>query len=181
MRHEVGRTATGGVDDMSSAIDPRSLPPDLQARYGVDQHRRGPLFVGLLAALVFVGALAFVTYQLVSPKVTYDLLAWDDLAADRVDVTFDIRRAAEWDVYCVIRAQDSSRIDVGYAVVAIPRGTTYEQQTYPLHTLAPAYVVEVLACEAGAPPQRVVPPQFPPGVVPPSQPWTPPATPTGRG
>ena len=38
---------------------------------------------------------------------------------------------------------------------------------------APAFIVEILACEAGSPPQRVVPPQFPPGVVPPEQPWTP--------
>ena len=27
--------------------------------------------------------------------------------------------------------------------------------------------------QAGEPPQRVPPPQFPPGVVPPQQPWTP--------
>lgn len=162
---------------MSSAIDGRSLPPDLQARYGIGQRRMGPVIVGVVAAVAFIAAMAFVTFQLVSPKVTYDLLAWHDIAADRVDVTFDIRRAAEWDVYCVIRAQDESRTDVGYAVVAIPRGTTYEQQTYLLRTLAPAYTVEILACDAGSPPARVVPPQFPPGVVPPEQPWTP----TARG
>ena len=116
------------------------------------------------------------TVNLISPKVTFTLLAWDDLSADRVDVTFEVRRSAEWDVYCVLRAQDESRTDVGYATVPIPRGSTYVQQTYSLRTIAPAYVVEVLACEAGAPPERVVPPQFPPGVVPPDQPWTAPGT-----
>ncbi len=160
---------------MSSAIDGRSLPPDLQARYGIGRRSPLPLVAGIIAIAGFTAALAFVTFNLVSPKVTYELLAWDVVAADRVDVTFDVRRSEEWDVYCVVRAQDESRTDVGYAVVGLPRGTSYEQLTYPLRTLAPAYVVEVLACEAGAPPERVVPPQFPPGVVPPEQPWTAPA------
>ena len=160
---------------MSSAIDGRSLPPDLQARYGIGRRSRLPLIAGIVAVVAFIAALAFVTFNLVSPKVTYKLLAWNDIAADRVDVTFEVRRSEEWDVYCVLRAQDESRTDVGYAVVGIPRGTTYEQMTYPLRTLAPAFVVEVLACEAGAPPARVIPPQFPPGVEAPEQPWTPPA------
>lgn len=158
---------------MSSAIDGRSLPPDLQARYGVGRRSSLPLIAGVIGITAFIAALAFVTFNLVSPRVTYELLAWDDVAPDRVDVTFEVRRSAEWDVYCTLRAQDESRADVGYATVAIPRGTSYAQQTYSLRTLAPAYVVEILGCAAGAPPERVVPPQFPPGVVPPEQPWTP--------
>ena len=114
---------------MSSAIDGRSLPPDLQARYGVGHRSPLPIIAGLVGITAFVAALAFVTFNLVSPKVTYDLLAWNDVAADRVDVTFDIRRSEEWDVYCVLRAQDESRTDVGYAVVGIPRGTSYVQTT----------------------------------------------------
>jgi len=161
---------------VSSAIDGRSLPPDLQARYGIGRRPILPLIGGGLAIIAFIASLAFVTFNLVSPRVTFTLLAWNDLAADRVDITFEVRRAAEWDVYCILRAQDESRTDVGYATVEIPRGTTYAQQTYPLRTIAPAYVVEVLACEAGGPPERVIPPQFPPGVVPPDQPWTPPTT-----
>jgi hypothetical protein len=157
---------------VSSAIDGRSLPPDLQARYGVGRGSSLPLVFGIIASIGFVAALAFVTFNLVSPRVTYELLAWDDVSADRVDVTFDIRRSEEWDVYCVLRAQDESRTDVAYTVVGIPKGTSYVQMTYSLRTLAPAYVVEVLACQAGQPPERVVPPQFPPGVVPPDQPWT---------
>lgn len=158
---------------MSSAIDGRSLPPDLQARYGVGRRPWLAMTAGIIAGIAFVAALAFVTFNLISPKVTYEVLAWNDIAPDRVDITFDIRRSAEWDVYCVVRAQDESRADVGYAVVPIPRGTSYVQLTYSLRTLAPAYIVEILACQAGSPPERVVPPQFPPGVVPPDQPWTP--------
>lgn len=158
---------------MSSSIDGRRLPPDLQARYGVGRRPWFAIVAGVAGAIAFVVALAFVTLNLLSPQVTYEVLAWNDVSPERVDVTFDIRRSEEWDVYCVLRAQDESRADVAYTVVAIPRGTSYEQITYSLRTLAPAYIVEVLACEAGTPPERVVPPQFPPGVVPPEQPWTP--------
>jgi hypothetical protein len=159
---------------VSSAIDGRSLPPDLQARYGIGRRSLVPIIGGVIAITAFIAALAFVTFNLVSPKVTFTLLAWNDVSADRVDITFEVRRSAEWDVYCVLRAQDESRTDVGYAIVPLPRGTSYVQETYALRTIAPAYVVEVLACEAGGPPERVIPPQFPPGVVPPDQPWTPP-------
>lgn len=158
---------------MGSAIDGRSLPPDLRARYGIGRRPWLALTAGIAGAVAFVIALAFVTLNLLSPKVTYQVLAWRDVSADRVDITFEVRRSAEWDVYCVVRAQDESRADVAYTVVAIPRGSSYEQVTYSLRTIAPAYIVEVLACEAGAAPERVVPPQFPPGVVPPEQPWTP--------
>lgn len=158
---------------MGSAIDGRTLPGDLQARYGVGRRPWLALTAGIIGIVAFVVALAFVTLNLLSPKVTFQVLAWRDIAPDRVDITFEVRRSAEWDVYCVLRAQDESRADVAYTVVPIPRGTSYEQVTYSLRTIAPAYIVEVLACEAGAPPERVVPPQFPPGVVPPAQPWTP--------
>ena len=43
--------------------------------------------------------------------------------------------------------------------------------TFALRTLAPAYTVELLGCATGAAP-KVPPPQFPPGVVPPAQPYS---------
>lgn len=150
-----------------------ALPPHLKARYGEGRTSRWVIVLVTLVIVGFVCALAFVSFTLLSPKVEFKLLAWRGISPDRVDVTFEVRRSEEADIYCVVRAQDEQHIDVGYAVVPLPRGTTYVQLTYPLRTLAEAYVVDVLACEAGAPPTRVLPPQFPPGVAPPSQPWTP--------
>ncbi len=43
--------------------------------------------------------------------------------------------------------------------------------TYALRTLAPAYTTELLGCAVGEAP-RVIQPQFPPGVVPPDQPFS---------
>ena len=150
-----------------------ALPPHLRARYGLDRRPIGTwLLVGLLVA-GFTAALAWVGYATARPQVTGALLLWNDVGPDRVDVTFEVRRGEQQDVWCVIRAQDESRADVGYAVVAVPRGTTYQQVTYSLRTLAPAYITELLACGDTDPPERVLPPQFPAGVVPPEQPWTP--------
>jgi len=154
-------------------IDPRTLSPELQARYGVGQRSPWAWVWGALAIIVFLGALAFVAINLAAPKIDGKLLAWDDAAPDHVDVTFEVSRPNGETAYCAIRAQDSSRVDVGYAVAEIPEGDGYVQVTYPLRTISPAFVVDLLGCGPDNPPARVLPPQFPPGVVPPDQPWTP--------
>lgn len=149
-----------------------ALPPHLRARYGV---RSGPRW-GLAVLAVVVGtlvvALGVLGYRLANPPVTSKLLAWRDVSAERVDITFEVRGPESATVYCVLRAQDVSRADVGYAVAELPPGSSYRQTTYRMRTVAPAYTAEVLECAAGEPPVRVAPPQFPAGVVPPEQPWT---------
>jgi hypothetical protein len=68
----------------------------------------------------------------------------------------------------VIRAQDVTHADVGYATVTITRGRDYVQPTYPLATRARATTAEVLGCAPSqAPPTD--PPQFPPGTTNPPQ------------
>lgn len=154
-------------------VDLRDLPPHLQVRYGVRSTPRWQVALAILVVASFVGAIAWVAYTIGRPQIQYQLLLFNDIGSDRVDITFEVRRGAGQDVYCVLRAQDARRIDVGYAQTAIPRGTTYAQETYRMRVLAPATFVEVLGCEAGGPPTRVPPPQFPPGVAPPPQPWSP--------
>lgn len=149
-----------------------SLSPQLRARYGLD-HR--PWLTWLLAGLLVVGfvvALGWVGYTTSRPQVNGALLTWTRVAPDRADVTFEVRRGERQAAFCAIRAQDPDRADVGYAVVEVPPGSTYQQVTYRLRTITPAYVVEVLGCADDGAPDRVPPPQFPPGVAPPAQPWT---------
>lgn len=152
---------------------PDQLPPDLRARYGLDRGVRWGLVGAVILVVAFIAIAAFVARGLFAERVEGRLLAWNVVGPDHVSVTFEVRRSTGADSYCVLRAQDSRHVDVGYAVVTLPSGTDYVQQTYQLHTLAPAYVVEILGCSASTPPDRVTPPQFPPGVVPPVQPWTP--------
>lgn len=152
--------------------DLKTLPPDLQARYGVGKRSVvGMIIAGLLAALLALAS-GWTAWSLANPPVRSKLLTWDAEAADRTRVTFEVRRNAADPVYCVVRVADAKRHDVGYATIEIPPGSDYEQPTYYVHTRAPGRVVELLGCEANAQPS-VPAPEFPPGTENPPQPWTP--------
>ncbi len=84
------------------------------------------------------------TFGLTGNPVQSRLIAWDDVAADRVDMTIQVRRPEADDVTCVLRAQDVNRIDVGYAEVVIPAGEPQVLLDYSLRTIAPAYTAELL-------------------------------------
>lgn len=142
----------------------------MQVRYGLAGRPLGRRIAVTVILVAFVGTLVFVTFGLTGNPVQSRLIAWDDVAADRVDMTIQVRRPETDDVTCVLRAQDINRIDVGYAEVAIPAGEPQVLLDYSLRTIAPAYTAELLGCAVGGPPS-VPPPQFPPGVVPPAQPF----------
>jgi len=143
----------------------------MQERYGLDRRPVGR-WIGIGIVLVaFVAALGFVTVGISGDPVETRLVTWDDVAPDRVDMAVQVKRPADVEVTCVLRAQDSRRIDVGYATVVIPPGDGEVALDYSLRTLAPAYTAELLGCSSEGVP-NVPPPQFPPGVVPPEQPWS---------
>jgi hypothetical protein len=144
----------------------------MQARYGLDRRPVGRwIGVGVIVVL-FILILLFVAHGLVGSTDPTRLIQWKVVGPDRVDITFQASTDPQQDVTCVLRAQDSKRIDLGYAVVTIPATSEKDVviSTYPLRTLAPAYTAELLGCEVGGRP-RVPGPQFPPGVVPPDQPY----------
>jgi len=138
----------------------------MQERYGLNRSRTGTRVLSALVVVGFIVALAFVGWHITAPRAEGRLITWSTVSSDRADVTFDTNVAHST---CVVRAQDQQHVDVGYAIITDISGRV----DYHLRTLAPAYVVEVLGCSiTGAP--DVIPPQFPPGVVPPTQPWSPP-------
>lgn len=158
---------------MGSALDPAQLSPQMRARYGLDNSpwpRR--ILVGTVIAAYAV-VVAWVAVSLEDTPVESELLVWRQVTADRVDITFEVRRDPETQVTCVLRAQDFDRTDVGYAEVVLPRGSEYEQQTYPLRVIGPASVAQVLDCQPVGEPLETPGPQFPPGIAAPEQPWTP--------
>jgi hypothetical protein len=142
----------------------------MRERYGLGQRSWGTVLVVGVVIVAFFAALAFIVFAFSSDQVQSRLLGWEIVAEDRVDITFEVRPPDDRDVVCVLRAQDSTRADVGYARVVIPGGTPYVRQTYSLRTLIPAYTAELLDC-GFADSLDVVPTQFPPGIVPPEQPW----------
>jgi hypothetical protein len=144
----------------------------MQARYGLDRRPVGRYIVVALLVIGFFIGVSFVWLNLTADRVQFQLLTWSGVSADRVDVTFEVRAPASVNVLCVLRAQDSQRIDLGYAEVPVPGGEEYRLVEYRLRTVAPAYAAEVLECVAEGDQLRVPGPQFPPGIAQPEQPWT---------
>lgn len=142
----------------------------MRERYGMDRRPIGRWITVAVIVVAFAGALFFVGTNVTQNPVEFRLVSWEVKGPDHVDVRISVDRPAEGTVTCVIRAQDSRRIDLGYAVVDIPAGEGGVLVDYPLATLTDAYTVELLGCAVDAEP-GVSPPQFPPGVVPPEQPW----------
>ena len=142
------------------------------ARYGLDRRPVGTIITVAVVILASVAALAFVGVGLGRDTLQAQLLTWSVIAPDHSTATFEIQRQTPEAVTCVLRAQDESHADVGYAPIVIESGELRVRVTYELRTLAPAYVVEIAGCSmVGS--AVSTPPQFPPGVVPPTQPWLP--------
>jgi hypothetical protein len=142
----------------------------MRERYGLDRSATGRRLGAVALIVAFLAVLVFVTVGVTSNPVDSRLVAWDDVAPDRVDLTISVKRPADAEVTCVMRAQDENRIDLGYATVVLPPGDGDVLLDYSMRTIAPAYAAELLGCSIDGPPS-VAPPQFPPGVVPPAQPY----------
>lgn len=145
----------------------------MQERYGLDRRPVGRWVAITVVIVAFIAVLALVTVRISDGAVQTRLITWGIVGPDRVDITYQVQPDPDASIECVLRAQDVNRIDVGYARVTIPPrpADNVAISTFSLRTLAPAYTVELLGCAVGGTP-RVPPPQFPPGVVPPEQPFT---------
>ena len=145
----------------------------MRARYGMGRRSRAPLAVALLT-LAVLGFVGWLTLAEQGTRVDGTLLSWD-ARADHVHVVLDVRRAQGQAVTCAVRAQDRTRVDVGYLTLQVPAGLPQVQVEADVATLMPAFVVELLGCAVPGE-LRVPGPVFPPGVVPPAQPWSAPSS-----
>ncbi len=153
---------------MPSPFRKDQLSPQMARRYGMDRSSTGTVLLSLVVILSFALALGWATIALTRDSIAVTMQSWT-VRGDRVDVAFTVRSGSGQPLICVIRAQDRSRADVGYATMTVPAGQGSAR--YALRIIAPAFVTEILGCAAGEAP-RVIGPQFPAGVVPPQQPWT---------
>lgn len=154
---------------MPTPFNPAQLSPEMIERYGINHRSKTSRIVTYVLALGFALILGFVAFQVTRPGVDFELISWDVITPDHTDVTFRVHAPNDEPVTCVVRAQDSSRADVGYATVPVVPIDGSATVTYSLHTAIGSYTAEVLGCGD----DRVPDSQFPQGVVPPSQPWTP--------
>jgi len=145
-----------------------NLPAHIQLRYGVRRRRVVPVLIGILIAGVVSASLAYATFRQQNPSVSSQLLTFEVVSPTQVSVTWELARGAELTSYCVVRAQDIYRTDVGYATVTVAGGSDYEQITYLLTTNGQAVLAEVLGC-SNSQNMRVPPANFPPGLKIPEQ------------
>ncbi len=150
----------------------KELSPRLQDRYGVRKTSRLVVALGVLAAAFVMVTGGWVAYSVATPESSHKLLLWSVPADDHVSATFEVRRSDGAALDCALRAQDVNRHDVGYSVVEIPPGNTYDQITYQLATRDRADSVDVLGC-ARPGELNVQAADFPPGTSNPPQPWSP--------
>lgn len=150
-------------------INPQNLPEHLQRRYGVRASRWRATVTGIVLTGLLLGGLGFIVLRHKNPTLAWRLDAFKVQSANEVAVKFTVDRHSGATSYCVIRAQDDRRADVGYATVAAPQGQGQLTMVYPLATDSLAVLAEVLGCSTQIQ-QRVPGPNFPPGVKIPAQP-----------
>jgi Domain of unknown function (DUF4307) len=154
---------------MPSPFAPKQLSPEMVERYGLNHKSITARIITYTLAICFAVVLGFVAYQITRPGADVSLISWKVIAPDRTDITFQVKTGSDEPLTCVLRAQDQSRADVGYAKVQVTPVDGELALTYSLRTAIPSYTAEVLGCGD----TKVPGPQFPIGVAPPSQPWTP--------
>ncbi len=148
--------------------DLSQLPAHLQARYGYKKSSAGKrLFTIVMTGVMIAGGM-FIYLKSKTPDVGWSLRTFVVTSDTKTNLSWQVSRPANTTTYCVIRAQDINRSDVGYATVTIAPGDPVENVTYRLTTESRPILVEVLAC-AGSTTMRVAPANFPPGVAIPAQ------------
>lgn len=143
-------------------------PLHIQQRYGVDRRQKLPIFLAAVLAAVVALGLAMANYRQANPSLDWKLISFNIENDKKVSVSWTVARSSDKDTYCVLRAQDGKRMDVGYATVLIPAGQADVDITYRLSTESLAVLAEVLGC-GYQPEMRVPPANFPPGVKIPAQ------------
>jgi len=143
-------------------------PLHIKQRYGLTKKSKFPIFIGLIIASVVGLGLGFANYRQVNPALDWYLLSFDVQNESRVSIEWQIARQENRETFCVVRAQNDKRQDVGYATVVIPPGEAKTTFSYTMNTESLAVLAEVLGC-AYDKEMRVPPADFPPGVKIPDQ------------
>ena len=149
-------------------IDLAKQPQHIQERYGyrVVNPRLRMLMTMVGTAAIAIAAAAYFNHR--ATATTFSLTTFTITSEATVDMKWQIARPENEVTYCVIRAQNKQRSDVGYATVEIAAGAPVADFEYTLRTESSAVLAEILGC--GSSPQLRVPtPNFPPGAKIPAQ------------
>ena len=145
-------------------------PSHIQERYPKPSKPWFLIFTGILFILVIGSFITVGVSRVITPPLHDKLLAWEIKDKNKVEVIFEIRRNEKMNVWCLLRAQNKTMTDVGYAILEIPAdGKNYKQLNYELKTYEEAYTAEVINCDDKKDSTLFIAPQFIPGVQIPQQ------------
>ncbi len=144
------------------------LPDHLKERYGVNQRNWSKIIATFILLACGIGLVLFTIIRNSRPSVAGELISFKVTSPNKVTVTWKVQRPEDASIFCVLRAQDIDKTDVGYATVPVPAGPKYSNISYNLTTNGQAVLAEVLGC-GNTKNLRVPPPNFPPGVQIPAQ------------
>jgi hypothetical protein len=143
-------------------IDLAKQPLHIQQRYGYRVVNAKLRIMLMMIATILIAASAALFFNHRATATSYSLTTFKIESANSVAMTWQIARPENQTTYCVIRAQNEQRSDVGYATVEIAGGASLVNFQYTLRTESAAVLAEVLGCGASTK-LRVPTPNFPPG------------------
>lgn len=143
-------------------IDLAKQPLHIQQRYGYRAVNSRTRIIIMCISTVLIAAVGASYFNHRSHATSFSLTKFVIVNETAVDMKWQIARPENQITYCVIRAQNEQRNDVGYATVTIAAGNAVKDFSYTLRTESQAVLAEVLGCGA-SPKLRVPVPNFPPG------------------
>jgi hypothetical protein len=159
-----------------TAGHPSQWPEHIRARYGVTDRPRWLPAVIVLVGLAFVAVVTALGLRLANPEIKAGLASYDIAADDHVVLRYEVERRDASPATCVLRARAEDGFDVAYVIVELPPAEGRTAHEYDLRTAYRGLVGELVGCGIDGPPPGIPGAQFRPGVVPPEQPWTAPAS-----
>lgn len=151
-----------------------SLVPDedldaearMAARYGNDRSRWPTILIASIAVGVFLITALWAVLQLSDEPFEAQVLRWHPEGQQVVSVDLEVRGASSQNIRCAVRAKDGAASDVGYVYVTF--SVAPATRTFRIPTVIQTASVEVLACAGEEEELAAAPPDYPPGVAPPS-------------
>ena len=143
-------------------------PEHIKVRYGLNRRQNLPTLIAVVLASIVALGMGMASFRQTNPTIEWALKSFDIQSDSKVSIDWFIAKQEGKSAFCVVRAQNEKRIDVGYATVSIDASKASTTFSYTLNTESRAVLAEVLGCDYKAQ-MRVPPANFPPGVKIPAQ------------
>jgi hypothetical protein len=161
---------TASTQPPATDLSESEIAARLAARYGVDrsawprQLLAGTLIIGFLAVAAWVG------FQVSDTPYQGKIQRWEPVGPldgeQLVEIDAEVRGKFDKPLICALRVTETNSADVGYAFV--PFDGAPSERTFRIETLTTAASVALLGCGESRDTLRVPPPEYPPGIAPPS-------------